>query len=292
MDNIAQILQGELPRNIGPRARTSPSATPCTLPRLTGATRCCTSCSPIVFPTGRSTRDRCSIGPSLGAQRAAYAAANGLPEWRWDMWKQSGEGRFQGGTLAGITSQLPYLADLGVTTLWIAPVFRQRVEGNDFHGYGVQDFLEVDSRFGTRADLVELVRAAHAIDMRVVLDIIFNHTGSNWLYDVAETGDAFRPKYTTGQYKSLFPKNGFGGAITNPQQPLGNDDYVWPQDLQFIENYTRAGTGSLGAGDIRDPNAEHKRTDFEVLRDLAVERPDTLGALDLHLSVLDRPHRL
>ena len=95
-----------------------------------------------------------------------------------------------------------------------------------------------------------------------------------------------------GSTRSLFPKNGFGGAITNPQQPLGNDDYVWPQDLQFIENYTRAGTGNLGGGDLRDPNAEHKRTDFEVLRDLAVERADTLGAIDLHLSVLDSPHRL
>ena len=75
------------------------------------------------------------------AQRAAYAAANGQSVWRWDLWKQSGEGRFQGGTLAGIISRLPYLANLGVTTLWVAPVFRQRVEGNDFHGYGVQDFL-------------------------------------------------------------------------------------------------------------------------------------------------------
>jgi glycosidase len=277
MANIAQILQAPPPRNIA-AARAS-------FPR-----------SDAVHPSPQDWRDevlyfllpdRFSDGQEptrprldrtrLGAQRAVYAAANGLPAWRWDRWKESGESRFQGGTLAGIKSQLSYLAELGVTTLWIAPVFRQRVEGNDFHGYGVQDFLEVDSRFGTRADLVDLVRAAHAMDMRVVLDIIFNHTGSNWLYDVAETGDAFRPKYTIGQYRSLFPKNGFGGAITNPQQPLGNDDYVWPQDLQFIENYTRAGTGSLGAGDIRDPNAEHKRTDFEVLRDLAVERRDTLA---------------
>ncbi len=212
-------------------------------------------------------------------RRAAYAAANGLPVWRWDLWRQSGEARFQGGTLPGITSRLPYLTELGVTCLWIAPVFRQRVEGNDFHGYGVQDFLDVDARFGTRADLVELVHAAHAVGIRVVLDVIFNHTGSNWFYDVAETGDPLRPPYTTGQYRSLFPKNGFGGAITNPQQPLGPDDYVWPQDLQFIDNYSRAGTGSLGAGDIRDPNAEHKRTDFGTLRDLAVQRAETLGRL-------------
>jgi glycosidase len=199
--------------------------------------------------------------------------------WDWGLWKQSGQDRFQGGTLPGIKSKLPYLANLGVTTLWIAPVFRQRVEGNDFHGYGVQDFLEVDPRFGTRTDLVELVRAAHATGMRVVLDIIFNHTGCNWLYDVVETGNAFRPPYTTAQYRSIFPRSGFGGAITDLQQPLGNDDYVWPQDLQFIENYTRAGTGDLGRGDIRDANAEHKRTDFEVLRDLAVDRPDTLRRL-------------
>ena len=268
MDNIAQILQARTAAEHRGRARNpSPSVMPFTPPRRTGATRCCTSCSPIVFPMARSTRDplldrtqsRRATRGVRGGQRSARVAlghCGGSPakvDSRAARWPAS-------------RASFGYLANLGVTTLWIAPVFRQRVEGNDFHGYGVQDFLEVDSRFGTRADLVELVRAAHAIGMRVVLDIIFNHTGSNWLYDAAETGDAFRPKYTTGQYKSLFPKNGFGGAITNPQQPLGNDDYVWPQDLQFIENYTRAGTGSLGAGDIRDPQ---RRTQAHRLRGAA-----------------------
>lgn len=57
----------------------------------------------------------------------------------------------------------------------------------------------MDSRFGTRADLVELVRAAHAVRIRVILEIIFNHTGFNWVYDAAETGNAFKPTYITGQ---------------------------------------------------------------------------------------------
>ena len=91
------------------------------------------------------------------------------------------------------------------------------------------------------------------LGIRVILDIIFNHTGSNWLYDAAETGDAFRPKYTDRTVQEPVSQERLRRRITNPQQPLGNDDYVWPQDLQFIENYTRAGTGSLGAGDIRDP---------------------------------------
>ena len=279
MDNIAQILQAPPPRSIAAARQPFPQRDAAHASPPDWRDEVLYFLLPDRFSDGQEHTRPLLDRTRLGEQRAAFAAANGLPAWRWDTWRQSGENRFQGGTLAGIKSRLGYLSNLGVTTLWIAPVFRQRVEGNDFHGYGAQDFFEVDSRFGTRADLVELVRAAHAIGMRVVLDIIFNHTGSNWLYDAAETGDAFRPKYTIGQYRSLFPKNGFGGAITNPQQPLGHDDYVWPQDLQLIENYTRAGTGNLGGGDLRDPNAEHKRTDFEVLRDLAVERADTLARL-------------
>ena len=52
-------------------------------------------------------------------------------------------------------------ARLGVSTLWIGPVLRQRTRLDTYHGYGIQDFLEVDERFGTRADLVDAGRAGH-----------------------------------------------------------------------------------------------------------------------------------
>jgi glycosidase len=279
MDNIAQILQAAPPRDIGAARARFPQREAVHASPPDWRDQVLYFLLPDRFSDGQEHTRPLLDRTRLADVRAAYAQANGLSAWQWDRWLESGQGRFQGGTLSGLRSKLGYLEDLGVTTLWIAPVFRQRVEGNDFHGYGVQDFFDVDARFGTRVDLVDLVSTAHAVGMRVVLDIIFNHTGSNWLYDAGETGDAFRPRYTTGQYRSILPKNGFGTAITNPQQPLGRDDFVWPQDLQFIENYTRAGTGSLGAGDFRDRHAEHKRTDFEVLRDLAVERPDTLGRL-------------
>ncbi|NEO49561.1 MAG: alpha-amylase, partial [Moorea sp. SIO4A3] len=70
-------------------------------------------------------------------------------------WMNQGK-RFQGGTLKGIESKLDYLKQLGVTTLWIGPVWRQRIELDTYHGYGIQNFLEVDPRFGSRQDLRDL----------------------------------------------------------------------------------------------------------------------------------------
>jgi glycosidase len=184
--------------------------------------------------------------------------------WRWDRWAESGASRWQGGTLAGVTSKLDYLKRLGVTALWLSPVFKQRGHRDDFHGYGVQDFLDVDPRFGTRDDLVALVKAAHAKGLRVILDIIFNHSGPNWLYPHDAPGGAAQPYYTAGRYP-------FGAWLGDNGQEIasiqGAEDGVWPNELQDIERYTRAGCGSLGAGDIDDPQAEHKRSDFLMLRD-------------------------
>ncbi len=204
------------------------------------------------------------------------------PGWRWDDWQKSGAERYQGGTLKGIQSKLPYLADLGVTTLWIAPVFRQRVEENTYHGYGIQNFLDIDSRFGDRRDLIELVDAAHAAGMYVILDIIFNHTGCNWFYD-SSAGDGYKPRYLPpfSSYSPIWKRSGLGTAITDPGQSLQNDDSVWPQDLWDASNYLRAGCGDLGAGDINDDNAEHKRTDFLNLRKMNLFDGNTFQALIL-----------
>ena len=100
--------------------------------------------------------------------------------------------RWQGGTLNGVRSKLGYLRDLGVGALWLSPVFKQRGHLDTYHGYGVEDFLDVDPRFGRRADLVALVSEAHDAGIRVLLDVIFNHSGANWLYP----GGADRPPYT------------------------------------------------------------------------------------------------
>jgi glycosidase len=205
------------------------------------------------------------------------AARPGLPNgesWRWDRWAHSGGERWQGGTLEGVQSKLAYLQDLGVTTIWLSPVFKQRSHLDTYHGYGIQDFLEVDPRFGDRDDLVALVGAAHYRGMRIILDIIFNHSGANWVYP----GDVYEPPYIPfpGRYPFGAWLDGEGRSTEDIQ---GAEDGVWPIELQDLESYTRAGSGNLGAGDLEDELAEHKRTDFFSLRDFQLLNSATLSNL-------------
>ena len=81
----------------------------------------------------------------------------------------------QGGTINGIRSKLSYIRDLGATAIWVGPVWKQRRDLETYHGYGTQNFLEVDPRFGTRKELRALVDEAHAQGMYVLLDVIYNH---------------------------------------------------------------------------------------------------------------------
>jgi glycosidase len=185
------------------------------------------------------------------------------PSFRFDAWASGGSDRYQGGTIAGVTSKLDYIEKLGATTLWIGPVFKQRLHWDTYHGYAIQDFLEVDPRLGSRQDVVDLVAAAHARGMRVLLDIVFNHTGDNWIYANGRDQPPFLP---FPQFYSRGPwRDGNGGLVT---AIATDDDGVFPTELQPEDRYTRAGEGDLGAGSIDDPHAEFRRTDFDGDRDI------------------------
>ena len=94
--------------------------------------------------------DRFSDGQEQAADlldRGNLSAAR-PPGFRFDRWAESGGSRWQGGTLKGVQSKVGYLQQLGITAVWIAPIFKQRVHLDTYHGYGIQHFLEVDPRFG------------------------------------------------------------------------------------------------------------------------------------------------
>ncbi len=90
--------------------------------------------------------------------------------------------KYVGGTLKGLQSKIGYLKRLGVMALWISPIFKQVRFQETYHGYGIQNFLEVEPHFGTREDLQEVVPVAHAHGIYAILDIILNHAGNVFSY--------------------------------------------------------------------------------------------------------------
>jgi alpha-amylase len=101
--------------------------------------------------------------------------------------------RYQGGDYAGIIERMDYLQELGVTTLWISPVVRNvetdaNVDG--YHGYWAQDFGATNPHFGDLAELRRLVNEAHERDMKVIIDIVTNHVGQAFFYDINLNGVA------------------------------------------------------------------------------------------------------
>jgi alpha-amylase len=102
-------------------------------------------------------------------------------------------GGYHGGDLKGLTAHLDELADLGITAIWINPVQQQMARGMPaqapgklglpefnhwgFHGYWIDDFDAMEAQFGTREDLKNLVDAAHQRGIKVLLDVVYNHSG-------------------------------------------------------------------------------------------------------------------
>jgi glycosidase len=90
---------------------------------------------------------------------------------------------YHGGDLRGIRQHLGYLHDLGVTTLWLTPVWKNT--DSDYHGYHVVDFYALDDHMGSLRDYQDLVADAHKLGMKVLIDFVANHTGPHhpWAND-------------------------------------------------------------------------------------------------------------
>ncbi|MBN1960011.1 MAG: alpha-amylase [Deltaproteobacteria bacterium] len=193
-------------------------------------------------------------------------------------WMQQGK-VFCGGKITGITKRLGYLKQLGVTTVWVSPVLRQRRELATYHGYAIMDFLDVDPRFGTRQELRDMVDAAHDLNMYIILDIIYNHMGDNFYYNY--NGE----KHNRLGYRFAPPYDVHGWRLQNGDSSFNiqtHNDAVWPAEFQDPNWYIRA--GSIGKWDpepwedpMHDDN-EFRRGDFCELKDINHKTP-ALGAL-------------
>ena len=110
--------------------------------------------------------------------------SNDEPAEARGMHDRSNPRAYHGGDLRGIREHLPYLKDLGLTTLWLTPILKNGA-AQDYHGYGAVDLYAVDPHFGTIQDYQELVAAAHKQGMKIFFDLVPNHVGPKnpWVID-------------------------------------------------------------------------------------------------------------
>jgi glycosidase len=83
-----------------------------------------------------------------------------------------------GGDLAGLKAQLPYIASMGMTAIWLNPILENKMPESSYHGYATTDFYGVDPRYGSNEMYRELVTEAHAQGLKIIMDMIPNHVGS------------------------------------------------------------------------------------------------------------------
>ena len=166
----------------------------------------------------------------------------------WDDRETVDYNDFYGGDLRGIINKLPYLKDLGITGIYLLPLF----ESDTNHKYNIFDYTRIDPDFGTEEDVKELVEKAHSLGIRVMLDAVFNHSGTGFFawQDVWEKGEKSRyfdwfcinQVPFTRKYASLTDGRYYGFAFLDnmPKLNTGNPevaDYCAGLCKYWVENW-------------------------------------------------------
>lgn len=177
---------------------------------------------------------------------------------------------FYGGNLAGITAKLPYLHDLGISVIYLNPIF----DAYSNHKYDTADYTRIDPMFGDEKEFAKLCSEAEKLGIKIILDGVFSHTGSDSIYFnkygmYGENSGAYRDE--NSPYRSWFNLHGDGGydswwGCSNlPNVNEMNEsylDYILRGENAVIKKWLR-----LGASGWRLDVADELPDEFiEILR--------------------------
>ena len=113
-------------------------------------------------------------------------------------------GKRHGGDIEGIISNIPYMADLGVTALWTTPLFDNNDVNYSYHHYGCSDYYKIDPRLGKNEDYLRLSEVCHNNGLKLIIDVVPNHCSSaHWWMKDLPAKDWFNvwPTYTSSNYR-------------------------------------------------------------------------------------------
>ena len=207
-------------------------------------------------------------------------------------------GYFHGGDLKGLTDRLQRIRDLGFTALWITPVLKQQTVNAGsagYHGYWGLDFTTVDPHLGTDRDFGTLVDRAHALGLKVYLDVVVNHTGDVITLSNGSTYSDIPFRDCRGRF---FRASNYVTARRFPclaARYMPEVPYVAPQDRQLKKpawlndplNYHDRGNIDFGSCSAQC----FEQGDFFGLDDLFTEKPNVMkGLAQIYASWIERFH--
>ena len=160
------------------------------------------------------------------------------------------------GDIGGIIERLPYVSALGVDAVWLSPIFPSPMA--DF-GYDISDYVGIDPLFGTKADFDALVSAAHTAGLKVILDLVPNHTSDQHPWFVESRSSRDSPKRDWYLWRD--PRPG-GGAPNNWMSEFGGS--AWQYDAKTKQYYYHAFLAQQP--DLNWRNGEVRAAIYDVMR--------------------------
>lgn len=160
------------------------------------------------------------------------------------------KGYYHGGDLAGLTAKLDYLKDMGVTAVWLTPIMLNQAfksDGSGYHGYWILDFSKIDPHLGRNDELNKLIDTAHEKGMKVVFDIIVNHTADVIKFRECHNNDgSFREDAVIKNGEQVLCPFKTWDQITSADQyspfiPAGQENIKYPAWLNDIQYYNNRG---------------------------------------------------
>ncbi|HZL12156.1 MAG TPA: glycoside hydrolase family 13 protein [Prolixibacteraceae bacterium] len=128
-----------------------------------------------------------------------------------------------GGDIQGIENSLDYISEMGFTSIWLNPVLENNMTQVSYHGYSTTDFYKLDARYGSNEEYRELAQSIHKKGMKLMMDMIFNHIGSEhwWMNDMPSS-----------DWLNLYPDY----KITNHRHTVIEDPYASEADKKMLSD--------------------------------------------------------
>ena len=193
------------------------------------------------------------------------------------------------GDLNGITEKLDYLKDLGITLIWVCPIFKSPMDDN---GYDISDYYDVNPEFGTKEDLEKLIVEAEKRGIKVILDLVINHTSDEheWFLEALKNPESkYRNYYIFKRGENGLPptnwRSHFGGSAWEKVEGEADEN---GNEMYYLHLFTKK------QPDLNWENPEvrkelYKMVNYWLEKGIAGFRVDAINSIKKDAGYLDLP---